>query len=114
MTCETPKLPLRDYFAGQAVSALIARHRADVSWDEIAPIAYRIADAILAERTSNNTECALTKHIAELEAALDEIHTTPYRVTHLHEWYFDGVRQPPGEYIIMRVGNAPKADETPF
>lgn len=52
--------------------------------------------------------------IAELEAALAEIHGTSRRVTHLHEWYLDGVRQPPGEYVIMRVGNATGAAETPF
>lgn len=59
--------------------------------------------------------CAiLDERIAELEAALAEIHATARRVTHHHEWYLDGVRQTPGEYVIMRVGDAPVMQEPPF
>lgn len=42
---------LRDWFAGQAISALVARHRADVAWGDIAPTAYAIADAMIAARS---------------------------------------------------------------
>lgn len=52
--------------------------------------------------------------IVELEAALSAIHSTSRRVTHHHEWYIDGVRQSPGEYVVMRVGNAPNSEESPF
>ena len=54
------------------------------------------------------------RRIAELEAALSAIHSTSRRVTHHHEWYIDGVRQSPGVYVVMRVGDAPDAPETPF
>jgi hypothetical protein len=43
-------MSLRDWFAGQAVAALIARHRADVAWGDIAPTAYATADAMLKAR----------------------------------------------------------------
>lgn len=56
----------------------------------------------------------LARRIAELEAALAAIHATSRRVTHHHEWYLDGVRQSPGEYVVMRVGDAPDAPVTPF
>lgn len=41
---------LRDLFAAQALPALIARHRVDVPWCAIAPLAYKIADAMRAAR----------------------------------------------------------------
>ena len=41
---------LRDEFAMAALPALIARHRADVAWSEIAPLAYEIADAMMEDR----------------------------------------------------------------
>ena len=47
-------ITLRDYFAGQALGALITKHRADVHWSEMAPRAYQIADAMLAERKKND------------------------------------------------------------
>ncbi len=47
------------------------------------------------------------RRIAEIEAALSSIHATSLRVTHHHEWYIDGVRQSPGVYVVMRVGDAP-------
>lgn len=43
-------MTLRDYFAAQAISALVARHRADFSWSSIPANAYALADAMLAER----------------------------------------------------------------
>ena len=43
-------MTLRDYFAGQCLSALIARHRVDIPWMEIAPTAYKLADEMLKER----------------------------------------------------------------
>ena len=54
------------------------------------------------------------RRIAELETALAAIHATSRRVTHHHEWYLDGVRQSPGAYVVMRVGDAPDAPVTPF
>lgn len=44
-------LSRRDYFAAQALPALIARHRADVPWGQVAPLAYGIADAMIAAST---------------------------------------------------------------
>jgi len=41
---------LRDQFAAASLPALIARHRADVAWSEIAPLAYSIADDMLEAR----------------------------------------------------------------
>ena len=43
-------MTLRDYFAGQAIAALIQRHRADMAWGDMAPQAYRIADEMLKAR----------------------------------------------------------------
>jgi hypothetical protein len=45
---------LRDQFAAAALPALIARHRADVSWGEIPAIAYKIADNMLKARDAVN------------------------------------------------------------
>jgi hypothetical protein len=41
---------LRDFFAAHCLPALIARHRADLPWGNIAPTAYEIADAVMRER----------------------------------------------------------------
>lgn len=54
------------------------------------------------------------ERIAELEAALAAIHATSRRVTHEFEWYLDGVRQSPGTYVVMRVGDASGASEHSF
>lgn len=43
-------LTLRDQFAMAALPALIARHRADVAWSRVAPLAYEIADAMMKAR----------------------------------------------------------------
>jgi hypothetical protein len=43
-------MTLRDYFAAAAISGLIQRHRADVAWADVAPAAYKIADAMIAHR----------------------------------------------------------------
>lgn len=43
-------MSLRDWFAGQVVGQLVHRHRAEVAWSDVAPLAYRIADAMLAAR----------------------------------------------------------------
>ena len=45
-----PGMSLRDYFAAAALPALIARHRADVTWSKIAPRAFELADAMIAAR----------------------------------------------------------------
>lgn len=57
---------------------------------------------------------AQCEKIEHMEAVLADIHATSRRVTHHHEWYIDGVRQSPGVYVVMRVGDAPDAPETPF
>lgn len=41
---------LRDEFAMAALPALIARHRADVAWSDIARTAYGLADNMIKER----------------------------------------------------------------
>ena len=41
---------MRDQFAMAALPALLARHRADVAWSEVAPLSYKIADAMLEAR----------------------------------------------------------------
>ena len=41
---------LRDEFAMAALPSLASRHRADVAWAEIAPTAYKIADAMMEAR----------------------------------------------------------------
>jgi len=46
----TETLTLRDQFAMAALPALISRHRADVGWNEVAPLSYRVADAMLEAR----------------------------------------------------------------
>lgn len=46
-----PPESLVDRFAMAALPALIARHRADVAWGDVAPRAYEIARAMMAERT---------------------------------------------------------------
>ena len=53
------------------------------------------------------------KRIADLEAALAEIHSSATRGGFAVEWYFGGVRTPPGDYVLMRVGPV-TSDETPF
>lgn len=42
---------LRDELAMAALPALLSRHRADVAWSEVAPLAYQIADDMLKART---------------------------------------------------------------
>ena len=54
------------------------------------------------------------ERIAELETQLSEIHSTDRRTTQTHEWYLDGLRYPPGEYVIMRVGPVPDDYEPTF
>lgn len=42
-------MTLRDYFAAKAMQAML--HEAEVFWDGAAPLAYRYADAMMAERS---------------------------------------------------------------
>ena len=72
-----------------------------------------IADPALARELVDDRSDALLR-ITKLEAALAAIHATSRRVTHESEWYLDGVRQSPGTYVVMRVGDAPGAPEQPF
>lgn len=54
-----PGMTLRDWFAGQVVSGLITRRAAEAyqsmetNAPEVAEVAYRIADAMIAHRGSN-------------------------------------------------------------
>jgi len=43
-------ISMRDQCAMAALPALLARHRADVAWAEVAPLSYKIADAMLEAR----------------------------------------------------------------
>lgn len=52
--------------------------------------------------------------IAELEKTLSEIHASVRRVTFTAEWYLDGLRHEPGDYVIMRVGPVPDGYEPAF
>lgn len=54
-----------------------------------------------------------TKRIAELEARLAEIFSSARRMSFENEWYLEGLRNPPGDYVLMRVGPV-TSDETPF
>jgi len=52
-TSKCPGMTLRDYFAGQALPALVAKFSgADI--DIVARLAYKIADQMLSERKSQN------------------------------------------------------------
>lgn len=46
---------LRDAAALAALPALIARHRADVTWGAVAPLAFQIADAFMVARAMRET-----------------------------------------------------------
>lgn len=46
----------RDRAALAALPSLLSRHRADVAWANVAPLAYEIADAMLAARGGSETE----------------------------------------------------------
>ena len=48
-----PGMSLRDAAALAALPALIARHRADVPWAHVAPMAYAIADALVQARDTS-------------------------------------------------------------
>ena len=49
-TCTAPGMTLRDYFAGQALPALITRYTQDADATKFAKAAYRIADDMLEMR----------------------------------------------------------------
>jgi hypothetical protein len=51
-----PGMALRDAAALAALPALIARHRADVAWAEVAPRAFEIADAFIAARETKGDD----------------------------------------------------------
>lgn len=62
---------------------------------------------------ANDDEIALVARIAELERQLSEIHASTRRMSFAHEWYIEGVRTPPGEYVLTRVGPV-TSDEPTF
>jgi hypothetical protein len=49
-TAGSTGMTLRDWFAGQALSGLLADHTRDDYPDQFAKLAYNFADAMLAER----------------------------------------------------------------
>jgi hypothetical protein len=49
-------LTKRDYFAAAALPALIARHRADVPWRQVVPLALELADAMIAASRADAAE----------------------------------------------------------
>lgn len=59
------------------------------------------------------TVCKQAARISELEATIAEMHASTRRYSFDCEWYLQGVRHNPGEYVLMRVGPATK-DEHPF
>ena len=61
-----------------------------------------------------NAERRSAARIAELDAQIAEIHSSARRMTFRSEWYIDGVRNPPGEFVIMRVGPVKDGDEPAF
>ncbi len=65
------------------------------------------------ETEPSGMEISAAKRIAELEAQLSEIHASTRRMSFENEWYLDGLRNPPGDYVLMRVGPV-TSDETPF
>lgn len=54
-----------------------------------------------------------SRRIAQLEAELSNIQASTRRYSFDAEWYLQGVRHDPGDYVIMRIGPA-KQDENPF
>jgi hypothetical protein len=67
--------------------------------------------------TTLHSECDCCEHaakrLAEIEAELAEIKASTRRMSFENEWYLEGLRNPPGDYVLMRVGPA-TPDETPF
>ena len=55
---------------------------------------------------------ALEARIADLESQIARIHTSTRRMTFAHEWYLEGLRHGPGEYVLMRIGPA-RGDDGP-
>lgn len=66
----------------------------------------------LAAEKSERLHKAETR-VAELERQLSEIHASARRMSFAHEWYIEGVRTPPGDYVLMRLGPA-SSDEPVF
>lgn len=48
----------------------------------------------------------LIKRIVELEAEISVVHGATRRHSFDCEWYLQGVRHDPGDYVLMRVGPA--------
>lgn len=58
-------------------------------------------------------EKAMERRIKELETQLADIHASTRRMSFQQEWYLNGLRNPPGDYVLMRVGPV-TTDDLPF
>ncbi len=65
------------------------------------------------EQVNEATWNAREDRIAELEKTLSDIHASTRRMSFTNEWYLEGLRNPPGDYVLMRLGPV-TSDETPF
>ena len=62
---------------------------------------------------SGMSRAEMLARIAELEAQIAEIHASTRRMSFREEWYLEGLRNPPGDYVLMRIGPV-TSDEVPF
>lgn len=66
---ESNTITLRDWFAGQALSAQIQLSSAEHGWDDVATYAYQMADAMIAARVAGNEATSpRPNHAALLDA----------------------------------------------
>lgn len=71
------------------------------------------ADIKEAAQTASAEIKRQAKRIAELEAQIAEIHASTRRMSFRDEWYLEGVRNPPGDYVLMRIGPV-TSEDVPF
>ena len=72
-----------------------------------------MSDADTKASIARDVITAQRARIVELEATLSAIHATTRRHSFDSEWFLQGVRHDPGDYVVMRVGPATKS-EHPF
>ena len=51
--------------------------------------------------------------VRDMALALSDIHESARRMSFQNEWYLEGLRNPPGDYVLMRLGPV-TSDEIPF